>query len=568
MTSHTSDVNKNNTRYIFFDCPPSQPEFKDIWEQISFLRHKVFASELGQFETNFEERLDDPGSWFIVCVVNNTLAGYISLTPPDKRSFRICKYFSDQILQETILSLVEDRLSTTYEVRALTVSREFRRRRISYHLMAFALQIVLEKGGTDFVSMGHSNVIQLYKKIGCTVFSKHYIQHGETKYYPMHINLQKACTINAEILFGRKERACYHGGDSWKISHFDFDARNSLVVADVLDCPFPPCPEVLQLLHENLERCCRESPPVQCDELIAKIAECRHVNPEHVAVSSGSSSLMFSLLPRLIARHSKVVILSPMYGEYKHILDYIIGCEITIIKLRKENNFRIDEYEIIQQARQHDALIVANPNNPTGAYCDLLSDIIQKIQDESSTPTTCKLIWVDETYIDYVPDVESLESLVKNNPSLLISKSMSKSYALSGLRVGYAVSQKMIALRRFIPPWSVSLPAQIAAIAALNNPGYYTNQYTEIHRKRHEMTEHLKKLNFDVLPGVANFILAFLPQDTAHSSLTFVDACKAKGVFIRDARSMDLVDAVRFGIRTAAENERIIKCVEEVLSEF
>ena len=560
------------TEFVFFDYPlPSDPEIRSIWDQISTLRHEVYASELQQYQVNSEQQLEDPGHHFIACMVEGKLAGYISLNPPNKQPFRVSTYFSQETLDETLYSKCGERLSSTYEVRALTVSPDFRGKQISARLMAHTLNFILQAEGTDIVAMGHANVVELYKKIGMTVFEQHGIQYGETFYYPMYLDPQLAQTMNAEKISELEddEEVCYHGGKSWDTSKFNFEIRDTLVVADVLDSPFPPCPEALHVLREQLERCCQESPPTQCEELIETIAETRGVQSKHVAVSSGSSSLMFSFLPQLLSSSSRVLVLSPMYGEYSHILTHVIGCEMTNFVLHKENGFEIDADELIRQARQHDAVILVNPNSPTGVYCNKMSEIVHQIQDESRSPTQCKMIWVDETYIDYIPEAQSLEALVDTNPSLIVCKSMSKCYALSGLRVAYAVSQKMADLRRFIPPWAVSLPGQLAAVAALRNPEYYNEQYDIIHQQRTVLSDKLGEQNFTVLPGVANFILTFLPEETQHTSSTFIEACKEKGVFIRDAQNMGVTlgnNSVRFAIRSSHENERIVECVKEVLS--
>ena len=213
--------------------------------------------------------------------------------------------------------------------------------------------------------------------------------------------------MQADIAAEDEDDLCYHGGQSWDTSRFDFEVRDSLIVADVLDSPFPPCPEALDVLREQLIRCCQESPPTQCEELIETIASVRGVNAKHVAVSSGSSSLMFSFLPQLLNKDSKVLVLSPMYGEYSHILTHVIGCHMTNFILHQDDGFRINTDELVAQSRQHDAVILVNPNSPTGVYCEKMEDIVRRIQDESESPTLCKMIWVDETYIDYL--IEWLE---------------------------------------------------------------------------------------------------------------------------------------------------------------
>ena len=115
------------TEFVLFDYPvPSDDNIQNIWAQISSLRHRVYADELGQYETNSEEKIDDPGHHFIACIEDGELAGYISLNPPSKRPFRISRYFSDETLEQSVYGLCGERLSSTYEVRALTVSSDFR----------------------------------------------------------------------------------------------------------------------------------------------------------------------------------------------------------------------------------------------------------------------------------------------------------------------------------------------------------------------------------------------------------------------------------------------------------
>jgi histidinol-phosphate/aromatic aminotransferase/cobyric acid decarboxylase-like protein len=279
---------------------------------------------------------------------------------------------------------------------------------------------------------------------------------------------------------------------------------------------------------------------------------------------------MFSFLPQLLNEDSHVLVLSPMYGEYSHILTHVIGCHMTNFVLREEDGFKIHVDDLVEQARQHDAVVFVNPNSPTGVYCDEMSDIVRRIQDETESPSRCKLIWVDETYIDYLPDAQSLEPLTETIPNLIVCKSMSKCYALSGLRVAYAVSQKMARLRRFIPPWAVSLPGQLAAVAALKNPEYYRHQYDIIHQQREELSRMLRDEHLHVLPGVANFVLTFLPKESGHTSHSFIEACKEKGIFIRDAQNMGVSlsdNAVRFAVRSQKENLKMMKCVQEVLSQ-
>ena len=546
-----------------------------LWLQIGSLRYQVFANELHQYPETESKYLDDPGEHFLTLSLNDEFVGYVSINTPHQGNFRMQSYFSDDTIND-LLKGVDD-YSSIHEFRGLTISQQFRNRGFAKLLMMGALKYAHQNGARHIIAMGHSEVLPLYREIGMTVFDNHSITVGELVFCPMIASVSKLLDLAGDNLnqielidIVETDDACYHGGASWDASGFDFTRRKELIVADVLDSPFPPSPEVMQVIAENLVSSCHESPPTQCAPLIDKIAQVRNISPDEILVSSGSSSLMFSLLPRLLNDESSVLILSPMYGEYLHILNHLINCHITHFPLYPEDGFTIDLAQFVELARQHDAVIVVNPNSPTGVYCDNLHQAISDILSTNKGQSSCRLIWVDETYIEYVNDAVSLESLASLHKELVVCKSMSKCYALSGLRVAYAVTSQAPTLRRFIPPWAVSLPAQLGAIAALSNPDYYDQQYALVHENRAILNDALIKLGFTTFPSVANYILTKLPPSVAHSSNHFIALCRERDVFIRDAENMGVtLDSryVRFAVKSRVENDKVINCLAELLDD-
>eukprot|EP00979_Chaetoceros_neogracilis_P017662 scaffold10261_cov269-Chaetoceros_neogracile.AAC.4 len=537
-----------------------------IWGDISTLRHEVYSIELNQYEVKLSGQLEDPGQYFIALLSGDSLLGYVSINAPERaEGFRLAKYYSEEVMNELLhfSTFVE---SKTFEIRALTIKDQFRGKGHAFSLMQAALHFSIAEGATDLIAMGHTSVLEMYKKLGMKVLEQHHVTQIEAQVGAQALACSGALTNVIEIKDHiNEDDACYHGGASWGASGFNFNLRKKLVVADVLDSPFPPCPEVIEVISCNIESCCQESPPTQCEELIEKISHVRRVPSEHVLVSSGSSSLMFSLLPKLIHEHSSVLILSPMYGEYLHILSHVIGCNVTQFPLYPEDDFEIDRAGLIAESRKHDAVIFVNPNSPTGVYSHEMRGIVQEIVEGGSQ---CKTIWIDETHIEYLHDSDSLEGLTGQIEELIICKSMSKCYALSGLRVAYVVTSKASFLRHFIPPWAVSLPAQLAAITALDQPEYYAKQYEMIHRNRTHLSQSLVALGFKIYPGVANCILTELPTKIAVSSGAFVQSCRERGVYVRDAENMGLnMDSkfVRFAVRMEDENKQIVSCIEHLM---
>ena len=548
-------------------------ELSNIWHQIAELRYSVFSEELHQYSSNAAQELEDPGEHFIALASEEQLIGYVSINSPSDNLFRMNEYFGNDIIEH--ISNSADKGAVIHEVRGLTVNKRHRTRGLGRILMLAALKFSYQNGADNIIAMGHESVLPMYQDLGMHVFSEYHVKAGEMLFFPMIASVIELVSVAGKdldrielISLPEDSDACYHGGASWDESGFDFNRRSELVVADVLDSPFPPAPEVMEVISQNLVSSCHESPPTQCEPLIQKIAEVRGIPQDNIIVSSGSSSLMFSLMPRLINQDSKVLILSPMYGEYLHILTHLITCNVTHFPLYPDDGFTIDEPSFVEIARTHDAVIIVNPNSPTGVYCDGLSSIISQILSNELGATACKMIWVDETYIEYISEAESLESMTSAHPELIICKSMSKCYALSGLRVAYAVSSNAANLRRYVPPWAVSLPAQIGAIAALSNPQYYAEQYSLVHKNRAKLNDQLITLGFTTYPSVANYILTKLPDTVAHSSNQFIALCRDRDIFIRDAENMGLtLDSryVRFAVKSDQENEKIIKCLNDLL---
>jgi histidinol-phosphate/aromatic aminotransferase/cobyric acid decarboxylase-like protein len=147
---------------------------------------------------------------------------------------------------------------------------------------------------------------------------------------------------------------------------------------------------------------------------------------------------------------------------------------------------------------------------------------------------------------------------------------MSKGYALSGARVAYlcAGSHQLEALRTITPPWAVSLPAQVAAVAALQDPAWYAARHAETAVLRTELAAGLRASGLDVLAGIANFVLCHLPA-AGPGAATVAHQCRAHGLFIRDAAQMGrrLGDrTLRIAVRDRATNARMVEIVGGVLA--
>jgi len=190
------------------------------------------------------------------------------------------------------------------------------------------------------------------------------------------------------------------------------------------------------------------------------------------------------------------------------------------------------------------------------------------VLERSPSSTT---IWVDETYVDYMGPGESLEAYAAASENVVVCKSMSKVYALSGVRAAYLCAPPAMAgeLRRNSPPWAVSLPAQLAAIRALGNPEYYAGRYRETHVLRDRLAADLRALGVQVLSGCANFLLCELSTRGAEAAKV-LGKCRARGLYLRELASVTSrlgSGAFRVAVKNAETNRRIVQILGAVLQE-
>jgi histidinol-phosphate/aromatic aminotransferase/cobyric acid decarboxylase-like protein len=362
--------------------------------------------------------------------------------------------------------------------------------------------------------------------------------------------------------------SCYHGGAFFNAIGPEFnhlERRHSVIAADVLDAWFPPSPKVIAALTADLPWLLRTSPPTHSEGMTRVIARARGVEPENILPGAGSSDLIFLAFRQWLNRSSRVLILDPTYGEYAHVLEKVIGCRVDRLVLGRDQDYRVDLAELEQQAQQgYDFIVLVNPNSPTGQSVPRreLEASLRKI------PASTR-VWLDETYIEYAGPNQSLERFTTRSENVVICKSMSKVYALSGVRAAYLCGPETIlaGLRSITPPWAVSLPAQVAAIAALQAPDYYAARYAETHVLRTEFASELQQFDgWKILPGIANFVLCHLPQEGL-SAAALVTECRRHNLFLRNADAMGSTFgdcAVRIAVKDAETNRRMLDILKQV----
>jgi histidinol-phosphate/aromatic aminotransferase/cobyric acid decarboxylase-like protein/N-acyl-L-homoserine lactone synthetase len=548
-------------------------------QEVYRLRHDVYAAELGQHAVNGAGLLRDDldaGNIYITVRRGREMLGFISVTPPWHG-----KYSLDKYLRRDQLPFAVD--GGVFEVRLLTVVPRRRHSPVAALLMWGALRWVEQQGGRRIVAIGRREVVDLYVRVGLEPLGI------EVKSGAVTFELMQATTASlkkhVEKFESRLKRVrgrvdwrlelpleptppCYHGGAFFEAigdGLLALERRHEVINADVLDAWFDPSPRVVEAMREHLPWLLKTSPPTGCEGMVRAIAAARGVREECVLPGAGSSDLIYLALRHWLTPESRVLILDPMYGEYAHVLERVIGCRVDRVTLRREEGYRVSVSAMADAMarRRYDLIVMVNPNSPTGRHVER-GEMEQVLAAARGTR-----FWIDETYIEYAGEEQSLERIAAAGPNVVVCKSMSKVYALSGVRAAYLVGPEALVqeLRPLSPPWAVSLPAQLAAIHALADADYYRRKWRLTATLRETLAEDLAALGLAVHPGVANFLLCHLsPHQPTAAELT--KRCRARGLFIRPVSNMGthLGDrAVRFAVKDEQTNRCMIEIIRSAL---
>jgi len=547
-------------------------------ETIYQLRHEIYARELGQHPTNKSGVLRDAldtGNIYLVVKWGDELVGFVSITLPTQPGYSIDKYFSRQELPFPI----DD---TLFEIRLLTVLKPHRGREIALLLMYAAFRWIESHGGKSVVAIGRREILNLYLRAGLKTVGTS-TRCGLVTYDLLYASIQEIreqVESFSGLLARLREKTrwdlsfpfcqpagCFHGGAFFSAigeSFDDLSRRERIINADVLDAWFPPSPRVIGALQEHLAWLLKTSPPTACEGLIDAIARARGVKPENILPGAGSSDLIFRAFRQWLSPDSHALILDPTYGEYVHVLEKVIGCTVDRLPLCAADNYDVPLDRL--EAALHDGydlVVLVNPNSPTGRHIPKtkLEAVLRRAPERTR-------IWVDETYIEYAGAAESMEQVAARSENILVCKSMSKVYALSGARVGYlcAGAHWLEELRAMTPPWVIGLLAQVAAVNALLDPPYYAARYAETHLLREQLSDGLRECGYRVIPGVANFLMCHLPEPGPPSDW-LVQECRKEGLFLRDASQMGSQlgnRAIRIAVKDGAANRNMLRILRKV----
>ena len=276
------------------------------------------------------------------------------------------------------------------------------------------------------------------------------------------------------------------------------------------------------------------------------------MNMEEILCGNGAAELFFAAVQAVWPQ--KALVIAPSFSEYEEALRSV-GAEVEYYYLCEEDNFQIREDYVDKLSEEIDMIFLCNPNNPTGQTID--RDRLIKILDRCKKQNI--VVILDECFLEFLdePNRYEMSDLRGEYPNLLIIKAFTKIFSMPGLRLGYAISSNQDILEEMswkLQQWNVSVPAQMAGVAALEKPKEYIRQTREyVSGQREYMRNIMKMMGYVVFASKANYLF-FKGRPGLEK-----EALEA-GFLIRDCQNYEGLSEgfYRIAVRTKEENERLI----------
>jgi histidinol-phosphate aminotransferase len=315
--------------------------------------------------------------------------------------------------------------------------------------------------------------------------------------------------------------------------------------------PLPGVPEAVAVAMASAHR----YPDMGVVELRDKLADRYEVAAERLVTGCGSVALAEHLAKATCLPGDEIVYSWRSFEAYPIIA---AGVGATSVKVPNTAGHGHDLAAMSAAITDRTRLVfVCNPNNPTGTSVrrDELGRFLAGVPSDV-------LVVLDEAYREFVTDDQVPDALAVygDRPNVVVLRTMSKAWGLAGLRIGYLVAQPEVAaaIRKVLTPFSTSLVAQAAALAALDAEAEVERRCGLVIADRERVTEGLRKLGVDVPTSQANFV--WLPL--ADRAAAFGAACESRGVIVRPFPG----DGVRVTIGTAEENDAFLAAAEAALA--
>jgi histidinol-phosphate aminotransferase len=326
-----------------------------------------------------------------------------------------------------------------------------------------------------------------------------------------------------------------------------------LVKLNTNESPIGPSPRVLEAIRAEAADTLRLYPDPHATALRETLAAYHKVAAEQVFVGNGSDEVLAHAFVALLKHEAPLLFPDITYSFYPTYCR-LFGIAYETVPLDSEMRVRVADYR-----RKAGAIILPNPNAPTGIALTR-AEIAALLDEHPDIPVV-----IDEAYVDF--GAESVIPLVASHPNLLVVQTMSKSRALAGLRVGYAIGdaaliEALIRVKDSFNSYPLDRLAQVGATAAIRDEDHFEKSRAEVIAARARLSEGLARLGFAVLPSQANFVFT---RHADRDGAELAAALRARAILVRHFKGARLSPYLRITVGTDAQIERLLTALADIL---
>lgn len=314
--------------------------------------------------------------------------------------------------------------------------------------------------------------------------------------------------------------------------------------------PYPPSPRVVEAVRIASGEL-RKYPDPTGEAFRRAAADVLGVRPEEILCGNGSDDILTILFRTFCEASDTVLTLYPSYSLYP-VLARIQGCGHEAVEYPEDYSLPLDVFR-----RRAKMIIVANPNAPTGTTIPV-GDIAALASGFDG------MVVIDEAYVDF--GGESAVPLVRRHENLVVTRSLSKSYSLAGLRFGFAVAtaEVIAGMAKVKDSYNVDRLAIAGAAAAMRDQEYFRANVERVKATRARLTAGLESLGLAVLPSSANFVLARCASRAAALGL-YEELVKRK-ILVRHFDHRRVSDCLRISVGTDEEVGLLLGALAEIMA--
>lgn len=315
--------------------------------------------------------------------------------------------------------------------------------------------------------------------------------------------------------------------------------------------PYPPSPKAIEAIRAELGEdggSLRRYPSASSMKLRETAAEIYGFDPSWIIMANGSDEVLNNLIRAFVTEGEEIAYIHPSYSYYSTLAD-IQGAKVRTFSLNPD--YLIERFPLTYKGR---IFFLTTPNSPLGFAFPpgYVAELPQRVQG---------MLVIDEAYADFA-DSNSLE-LVKRHENVVVTRTLSKSYSLAGMRLGLAIARPEVieALDKIRDHYNLDRLAQAACVAALKDREYFNECVRRIRETREWFSVEVKKIGYDVVPSQGNFVFA-IPAD--RDGRRVYDGLFSRKILVRHFSDPTLSHGLRISMGTREEMEKTLAAMVEI----